>query len=115
MHADRARDKNYLMTNVIYILFISIDREDLNSSVKGGRGRSERKKVLRCDKLISMALLLFKRRVKDQGQECWVINTGEKEEGRNADEGGGTKIAFASLYILRHKYSSQNMSHFTPK
>lgn len=50
----------------------------------------ERKKVLRRDKSVSMAL-----------QECWVINTGDKEEGRNADEGGGNKIAFACLFILK--------------
>ncbi len=105
MHADRARDKNYLMTNVIYTLFITIHREDLNRGVKGEEVEVNERKFYDATNLAAWRYFYLNDALKDQGQECWVINTGE-EEGRNTDTNAtrmmvGGQIAFARLYILK--------------
>lgn len=78
MHADRARDKNYLMRNVIYILIITA-RKYHTGDVNGGRGES-----------VSMALLLFKRYVIE-----WL--TGGQEGKRRGYTDSRRGVAYGQL------------------
>lgn len=93
------------MTNVIYILFINIHRDDLNGEVEVNE-----RNFYDMVNLSAWHSFYLNDMLKDQGQESGNLRLGYKNKRRNAEtnaafktgEGVGEKIAFTHLYILKY-------------
>lgn len=90
MHADRARDENYLMRNVIYILTIAARRKDQTGDVTAANLSAWR--------------------------YFYLNDEGNAETNATQTRGGWRTVALAHLHILKEKNIIENMSesHFTP-